>query len=76
MGIALATRTAEQTTKNVYAGIITSSPGPTPQATRDEINADVQELTTTAYLVPILAANFFSNFSAFYGNSLIATPGP
>ena len=47
-GIAFAATIAAQEAKKVYPVTSTSSPGPTPQATSDEISAPVQELVCEA----------------------------
>jgi hypothetical protein len=48
---------------NVIAVVITSSPGPTPAASRARWSAAVPELTATAWLVPQWVANAVSKRS-------------
>ena len=49
---------------NVFAAVITSSPGPTFKTRRESFMASVPEFTPTAYFVPMSFAKFFSNFSS------------
>jgi len=54
----------------VYAGTITSSPGPTPIPCRPQISAAVPDVTATARAAPMWAANAASSSATFDGPGL------
>ena len=60
-GVAPSSQIGPTVATNVFAAVITSSPGPMFNALRDSLIASVPELTPIAYFVPINLAKLSSN---------------